>query len=686
MSDQATAVPRAARFIHVEAQSDHLESLARGKPVSALAELVWNALDADADRVRIGITDNELGTPSTIEVVDNGSGIDLNDAERAFGNLGGSWKRERRVSEQSKRKMHGRNGKGRFKAFALGHRVEWDTVFLNGDDQAQHYAIRGMGDRLQDFEIGALSPAPVGRGRGTRVQITAVQESLGVLSQTGSAARQLAEVFALYLRNYPATDIIYRGERIDPKAVQKALETRTLPTFVTDDGVTVTAELDIVEWTFTKKERRICLCDSDGFALEEIEAGIRPGAEFNFTAFLRSDYIAKLQQENVLGIEELEPGMRRLVEEARATLRAHFRRRKAESASELVGQWKEEGVYPFAGDATGPLETARREVFDICALSVHQYLDSFRDGPLKDRRFTLRMLKTALDENPESLKRILSEVLELPKERQNELADLLQYTTLSSIIEASKLVADRLQFLSGLQELLFRRETKRDLRERSQLHRMLENETWLFGEEYLLTSSDENLNTVLRKHLAKLRPELAKKRGKQKAVVRDDGSEAVIDLMLAREVPAYAQTRREFLVIELKRPSQKIDLEVHAQILGYAMAIASDERFDANNTFWTFLAVSNEMTPEAERTVRQEGKPYGFFHHERNVRVGLATWSEVLNGSRARLEAFRTKLDYTATRDQGVALLHRKYSQYLPESFGDSPSRAEVPEGEPSSS
>lgn len=668
MTEQAPAEPAPARFIHVEAQADHLESLARAKPVNALAELIWNALDADGDRIRIGIVDNELGNPVSIEVSDNGGGIKLADAEQAFGNLGGSWKRQQRVSQKTSRKMHGREGKGRFKAFALGHQVEWDTVFLDDADQRQRYVIRGNADRLQDFEIGAPAPAPMARERGTRVRITGIQDQRGVLSRSGSAGRYLAEVFALYLRNYPDTDIIFRGERVDPKAVQKAHETRDLPPFETDDGVTVSAKLDIVEWTFSKKERRICLCDSDGFALHEIEAGVRPGTEFNFTAFIRSDYISKLHQENVLSLDELEPNLRRLVEEARTALRAHFRRRKAESASELVKQWKEEGAYPFAGDATGPLEAARREVFDICALSVHHYLDSFREGPVKDRQFILRMLKTALDENPESLKRILSEVLDLPKDRQNELADLLQYTTLSSIIEASKLVADRLQFLVGLQELLFRTESRRDLKERTQLHRMLENETWIFGEEYLLTSSDENLNTVLRNHLATLRPELKRKR-KQPAVLRDDGTQAVIDLMLAREVPSYAQTRREFLVVELKRPSQKLDLDVHHQILSYALAVARDERFDTKNTHWTFLAVSNAMTPEAQATVRQVGKPYGFFHEEDNVRVGLATWAEVLGASRTKLEAFRKKLDYTATQDQGVAALHRKYAQYLPASF-----------------
>ncbi len=140
-------------------------------------------------------------------------------------------------------------------------------------------------------------------------------------------------------------------------------------------------------------------------------------------------------------------------------------------------------------------------------------------------------------------------------------------------------------------------------------------------------------------------------------------------MLLAREVPCYAQARHEYLVVELKRPSQKIDLAVKAQIESYALAVAADERFDAKNTSWTFLAVSNEITPEAQKTLRQIGKPVGFFHEESNIRVGLATWAEIMNASRVRLDGFRAKLDYMATRDEGIALLHAKYKKYLPDSF-----------------
>ena len=42
--------------IHVQAQKDHILSLCTASPVQALAELVWNALDADAFDVKIGFT------------------------------------------------------------------------------------------------------------------------------------------------------------------------------------------------------------------------------------------------------------------------------------------------------------------------------------------------------------------------------------------------------------------------------------------------------------------------------------------------------------------------------------------------------------------------------------------------------------------------------------------------------
>ena len=70
----------------VEVQPDHLEKLTRARPVPGLAELIWNALDADATKVEVEIERNELGMIAVV-VRDNGDGIPHADAEPLFSGI-----------------------------------------------------------------------------------------------------------------------------------------------------------------------------------------------------------------------------------------------------------------------------------------------------------------------------------------------------------------------------------------------------------------------------------------------------------------------------------------------------------------------------------------------------------------------------------------------------------------------
>ena len=99
-------------------------------------------------------------------------------------------------------------------------------------------------------------------------------------------------------------------------------------------------------------------------------------------------------------------------------------------------------------------------------------------------------------------------MLRLPKRKQKELAVLLEETDLSAIISAATMVADRLKFPQGLRIILFDHEAKDRLKERSQLHKILETNTWIFGEEFNLWASDKELTTVLKVHKEKLDPDL----------------------------------------------------------------------------------------------------------------------------------------------------------------------------------
>ena len=110
--------------IYVQAKPDHIESLAKSAPMAAIEELVWNALDADAKEVKVDLVTNPLGAVEAVRVSDDGTGIDVPNAESTFGSLGGSWKRMSTQTGVEHRRLHGRHGRGRFKAFALGTHVE----------------------------------------------------------------------------------------------------------------------------------------------------------------------------------------------------------------------------------------------------------------------------------------------------------------------------------------------------------------------------------------------------------------------------------------------------------------------------------------------------------------------------------------------------------------------------------
>ena len=111
------------------------------------------------------------------------------------------------------------------------------------------------------------------------------------------------------------------------------------------------------------------------------------------------------------------------------------------------------------------------------------------------------MLRQAIERGPDELQKILTQVLDLPKKTRNEFSRLLEEADLANVISASRLVSDRLKFLSGIEHLLYDPETRGLLKERSQLHRMIaEGNTWIFGEEFALTVDDKGLREVLRKH------------------------------------------------------------------------------------------------------------------------------------------------------------------------------------------
>ena len=402
--------------IHVQAQRDHITSLCTASPIQALTELVWNALDADAFDVKVDVIQNPLGGIESIRVTDDGLGVNALQAEKHFGNLGGSWKRDADKTPLSGRVLHGSKGKGRFKAFALGNLVEWRTT-LQTDAGLRSFVLSGSAENPGLFKL-TDTPSP-GPATGTEVMISDIRTSLGSLLDTSWVVQQLASHFALYLKAYPNVRIYFQGLLVNPVIVQHACHTYHLKS---SEGSK--AELQVIEWKTKQGRGKIIFCNTDGFALHEVDAAVRPGSGFNYTAYLVSTRFATLHEENLLILEEMHPEVKAFLDAARDILRRHFRERREALTAEMLQQWQTEGIYPFAGEAADEADAALRKRFETCALTVRSYSDNFEILSTSEKKLIFRLLHEALASNPEKASALLGEVLNLPLKKRKELQKL----------------------------------------------------------------------------------------------------------------------------------------------------------------------------------------------------------------------------------------------------------------------
>lgn len=650
----------------VKAGADHLASVASAKPVAALSEIIWNGFDAKSSSVSVVMhQDPVFKSINSIQIIDAGSGIPHEKVAEYFGNLGESWKKNQKANGD--RSLHGQYGRGRFKALSLGSDVKWHTVYEQGGEYFEYF-ISINANNIKDFY---LSDPAISKSisTGTTVEIGNLINEQGELL-SDNALIDLTKEFALFLTEYPSRKLIFNSRTISPEEAWDSKSDYELGDFELTNGIKTNLSLTVIEWK-RKVNRELHYCDTFGFTLFKEKTGniIRaPG--YDFSIYAKSNLFKVLNEKNTLALGDLIPEVKELKEIVIQRVRTHFLDKQFLEKTKIVEDWKRQEIYPYS-DSTPqtPVDLAERKLFDILAVNVQSYLKNFEGADKKTKKFTFALLSQALKENPKSVQKIINEVLGLKKKEQDDLANLLYKTTLSSIITASKIISDRIDFLKALDNLVHEKETKNSLLERDQLHKILEREAWIFREDFYLAGSENWLEDVLSKHIKHLGKRLDEEEDfiSEAPVFVSEGKRGRVDLMFAKSrQPSEGYT--EYLVIELKRPSQKIDLDVINQVEKYAMAVSSDERFDHSKSKWTFIAVSNSMDKYAEQKASQRGWPKGKTYDgaEFNVEVWAMTWAELINSARARLSFFSKQLKYEATKDSATEYLERTHKEYIP--------------------
>lgn len=632
-------------ILQLKAQQDALQKAAMTRdPVRALAEFVWNALDADASEVYVEFDRNGLDGIEGIAIRDDGNGITAERANIDFDNWGGSWKRKR-VRTDGNRAFHGKEGQGRLRFFSLAERALWTSIYADGGE-LKKLTISIAAGALGHAEVEPADLLPQDQRTGTVVQLRPLKSLLNILG--GEEARNdFTAIFAPYILQYPTIAIFYDGVRIDPKSTISQMQEFPARTIICPNRTVRDLSIKVIEWKQSAGARKIHFGGESGVVLGALAANVTaPGYEFS--AYAYAPFFQEIADANLLEFEGLtDPDFSHVVERIREELSDYFRGRQAEKSGELIQQLKDDGVYPYEGDPKDEVEKRERQVLDIAIHAVTSYSRDFKKAENGLKKMTLGLLREALRHNPEAIHNILHHVFNLPKNRQDEFSNLLQKTNLGNIISASTLIADRIVALQVLKGIVFDPAHRSTVKERGELDALVQANTWIFGENFHITLAEAGLTRIM----DRVSEEIGIKRGK-KRVTKGDGKIGRVDSFLGRIVPHSNQAHREFLLIELKRPSLTIGRKELDQLEDYVNAIKAQPEYNDTSNTWTFYLVTGEYDETVKGRITQSGRPVGLFIEQEGVTVWVKTWAQIVRDCEARLHFIAEKLQVEVSGEE----------------------------------
>lgn len=182
-----------------------------------------------------------------------------------------------------------------------------------------------------------------------------------------------------------------------------------------------------------------------------------------------------------------------------------------------------------------------------------------------------------------------------------------------------------------------------------------------------MAASDAALRTVFKEQIEKL---------KIKRLVDDVDPEAISgldqipDIYLCRKYPIDRDSVMN-VVIELKRPMHKLDVEDLDQVDNYAFTVSKVARFDPDRTKWSFILVGSELSPKLQNRVRTKNLPRGVAFQGERYDILVKAWNEIIRDNQVRLEFLQNSLEFAVQDDSaGMAYLAKKYAELLPQVVG----------------
>lgn len=607
-----------------------IKELAGTKPISALMELIYNSLDASATNIHIEIARNKLSGVEKIIVRDNGEGIEGDNIHLTFAECGYSGKRQGDKNNLGKL-VHGKNGRGRFKAYSLGNQIEWLSC-----NNHQKIKIQGDFSESKQFKIFFNDEIPENITRGTVFTAIVGTRSPLDLPDDNKICADLETILSGTLED-SRISIFVNAKKLEVGSRIKNSQKMRL------DAPYEDVEIRTIIWkTKSESNNRICWCNKDFQVLQEEKWNPEENKTQN-SLYIASQRIEKANTEGMLNLLALDATLSDILKQAKEKATTYILETEKSAVYDIIDDLQRKKIYPYSNIPQRTVEKKSKEVFDIILFEINRRAPSVFKRNKQETKLLLNSLKTAVEQDPDNVLKILKELLNLGTEDAKELADLLNKVSMSNIIKTNKTIVDKLTFLHLLETYLAYGDTSKYILERSQLHKIIEKHLWIFGSQYELGTSDKAIDSIIEQ----LRKQ-AFDNNEDKIEDSEGNSHLIPDLFLYKRIAIPTSQRRYHnLLIELKRPSVKIGKTEIRQVQDYADAIVNNARL--RDYQWDIFILSSEIGSDAEFYIKKDEHQVDY--QSPNIKIFAKTWKDIIDSQKWVLDEYKDSLDIEISKE-----------------------------------
>lgn len=599
------------------------------EPCHALAELVWNGLDAGATTVQIEIESTDIGGTTSVTILDNGTGININKPDDNFRRFNDSLKKDSFDS-------HGSQGRGRLAFHKICHTATWFTRFDGVDARivvlsSNLSAVDGKTIQQQE-QHSLLSEVK----SGTCVTLSNFSKNLPTDS---SLISEFSKEFGPHLVLMPEKIITINGIRILPQS-----HTKTSIAIKTNSAV---FDVDLVQWNEKPGAEKSYLyfISNKLKTIHKQYSSLNKKRDYYTSVFVKSPFLERYVKDEESLSEPFNSFLttedfRVLLRDLNAFLRHSYAEFLVSKAQQQIDAFEKAGDFPEY-EGLDPAESKWRlsHVKEIVKAVLVREPKLFVGGNKTQRRLIIRLLDRLSVSNENSgIFDVLESVLNLDAAAMTQLASQLKKTKLDNIIQTIELLQHRELAVSQLKEVM--NVHYKDVLETPDLQKIIESNTWLFGPAYEILGAEEDSFTTTTKNLRSKIKNIADVELEDLAAgVEIDGANRQVDLLLIRKKLQLDARGRKFfrcVIVEIKRPGVSLNNKHLQQLDEYASILSHYPEFNSDLTKFELILVGRNISKEAYtihsrlKTSQIYGEP-GLVTSDDKIKTYIKTWPTIFD-------------------------------------------------------